>query len=713
VTSSTGDWFIGVDIGGTFTDVVLAAADGELHTRKTRTTPDDPVLGVADGVASLLEEIGVTGGDVHRVVHGTTLATNLVLEGKGARVAFAVTRGFRDLIRIPRNGGATAERAETLVSYEQPKSLVPPWMTVEIPERLNAAGVPLTPFQDTDAVRAARRILRLKPEAIAICLLHSYANPDHEARLAAACRSLAPDVPTFISSEIAPSMREYGRAVTTVVSAYVGPAMAGYLGRLSAALAELGITSPIHIMESSGGVMSIDQASRRAVHTVESGPAAGVISTQALCDPLQTDNLLSFDMGGTTAKCGVVWGGAAERKFEFYIGGVASRAGRHAGGFPIRIPVIDLAEVGSGGGSIAWIDPAGVLRVGPHSAGADPGPACYGLGGDQPTVTDASLLLGYLSPSRFAGGTMPLSVDHAEEAITRGIAAPLRISPVDAAAAIFEIVTADMAAAVRMMTIERGLDPRDFVLVSFGGSGPVHAAEIASTFGIEKVLVPAHAGVRSAVGLLSTDLSTDQVQACLQPLDTGDPRIIAETFAELEARARRDLDLPVGGWVSTDLRLLRMADVRFHGQAHDLTVPVPDGTLNRQAIDDITHAFLARYKEVYGVAGTGPTELVNCRLRAVLTVPKWSALTPDAAPRTRAARPSGQRMAWLESAGGQTTVATYEWDALQPGQYIKGPAVVDGTDATLLVPNDSRAIVDDWRNVVVTTTRNVRGRRRG
>jgi N-methylhydantoinase A len=705
---STGtEWFMGVDIGGTFTDIVLAAASGPLHAHKVRTTAGDPVQAVVAGAATLLEKAGVPGNQVGRVVHGTTLATNLVLEGKGARVAFATTAGFRDLIRIPRNGGATAERADTLVSYVQPESLVPPWMTIEVPERMNAAGVALIPLEEDDARRVAKRLVRLKPESIAICLLHSYTNPLHEVRLAAACQALAPDIPTYISSDIAPSMREYGRAVTTAVSAYVSPAMTGYLSRLAEALGRLGITCPVHIMESSGGVMSLEQASRRAVHTVESGPAAGVISTQALARPLQTDNLLSFDMGGTTAKCGIVRNGTAERKFEFYIGGVASWAGRHAGGFPIRIPVIDLAEIGSGGGSVAWIDPAGVLKVGPRSAGAEPGPACYGLGGEEPTVTDASLLLGYLSPSRFAGGSLPLSTGLAEAAIARHIAEPMGVGTIDAAAAIFELVTADMAAAVRMVTIERGLDPRDFVLVSFGGSGPVHAAEIAATFGIGQVLVPAHAGVRSAVGLLGSDLSTDQVQSCLQSLDDGDVGVVAATYAELESRARRDLDLPERPGPDEAAGrgpvLTRMADVRYRGQAHHLMVPVPDGPVGRETIDEIIHAFLVRYKEVYGINASGPTELVNCRLRAVLSVAKWDLGDRDAAPpRRRRPRPSGQRDAWFEAAGGMVPVATYQWEALRPGDSIDGPSVVDGPDATLVVPPGAVAALDQWGNLIVT-----------
>ena len=332
-------------------------------------------------------------------------------------------------------------------------------------------------------------------------------------------------------------------------------------------------------------------------------------------------------------------------------------------------------------------------------------------------------MLGYLSPSRFAGGTLPLSTELATAAVTRGIAGPLGLAPIDAAAAIFELVTADMAAAVRMVTIERGLDPREFVLVSFGGSGPVHAAGIAATFGIEKVLVPAHAGVRSAVGLLGSDLSTDQVQSCLQSLDDGDPGQVALTFDELERRARRDLDLPErppagAGHRAGEPVYTRLADVRFRGQAHHLMVPVPDGPIRRETIDEIIHAFVVRYKEVYGISTTGPTELVNCRLRAVLAVPKWTLADFDPTPlRRRRPRPNGRRAAWFDASGGLVPVSAYEWDDLDPGDHIDGPAVVDGSDATLLVPPGADAALDQWGNLVVTTTtgkksRSGRGARR-
>jgi N-methylhydantoinase A len=491
-------------------------------------------------------------------------------------------------------------------------------------------------------------------------------------------------------------MREYGRTVTTAVSAVVGPAMAAYLARLDDALRTLGLDCPVHVMESSGGVMPTASAQRRAAHTVESGPAAGVVATQALGRTLGVADLLSFDMGGTTAKCGVVRDGTAERQPEFYVGGGASGPDRHIGRYVIRMPAIALAEVGSGGGSIAWLDRAGALRVGPRSAGADPGPACYGLGGTRPTVTDANLLLGYLDADRFAGGTMRLSVDAAAAAVERDIAGPLGITVLEAAAAIHGFVNASMAAAVRMTTIQRGLDPRDFTLVGFGGSGPVHAVGLAATFDIARVVVPRQAGVRSAVGLLDTDLSTDQIQGCLQSLVDGDPAVVDATFAALEARARSELS---AGADDPAVRVARSADVRYHGQAHHLVVPVDPGPIDARAAGAIVARFEADYERTYGVRITGVPELVHCRVRAERTVHRAEDPSLAAGDR-RAATPSGSRQAWFDATG-PVEVPTYDWTALTPGLEVAGPAVIDGPDSSLVVPPAAVCGCDPHGNLVV------------
>lgn len=698
-------WFVGVDIGGTFTDVVLAAQDGDVRVGKVRTTPKDPVAGVVEGLAAVLEAAGVDGSAVGRVAHGTTLATNLVLEARGARIAFATTEGFGDLIRIPRGGGAIAERAETLVSYVQSRPFVDPAMTVEVPERMDARGEPVRELDEAGALRTARRLARLRPEAVAVCLLHSYANDRHEQRLADAWRGLRPEVPIYLSSEISPALREYGRATTTAIAAYVGPAMESYLERLGAGLATVGVRCPVHVMVSSGGVMGLAQVARRAVQTIESGPAAGVVSTQLLASLVGGRDLLSFDMGGTTAKCGLVRDGQAERSYELWVGGPASWSTRQGAALPVRIPVIDLAEVGAGGGSIAWVDDAGALRVGPRSAGADPGPACYGAGGTAPTVTDANVVLGYIDPDRFAGGALRLSTDLAHKAVD-SVAEPLSMSTVEAAAAVYEMVTSSMAGAVRMMTVERGLDPRDFVLVSFGGSGPVHVLRIAESFGIGEVVVPAHAGVRSAVGLLGTDLSTDQVQTCLTGSGTNDPGALAATFEQLGRRAAAELGLAevpavvaTGGEVA-GVGCRRMADVRYRGQAHQLVVGVPDGPFDDRMVDRVAAAFFEQYKALYGMGEPGPFEIVHCRLRLERAVPKWTAHPRPV--RRRAATTNRHRRAWFEEAGGLVSVPAFDWAALRPGDAFGGPAVVDGADATLVVTPRFEAAVDGWGNVVLS-----------
>ena len=595
------------------------------------------------------------------------------------------------------------------MSYRRPDPFVSPRLTFEVRERMSAEGQVITPFDERAAGRAARALAAVKPEAIAICFLHAYVNPLHEDRLAEACAKVCPDIPTYRSSQISPAMREYGRAVTTAVSAYVGPPMERYLKRLGNALVDLGVSAPIHVMESSGGVMTLEQAAQRAIRTIESGPAAGVVSTQILSGELGNSNLLSFDMGGTTAKCGIVRQGQAERRYEFFVGGVASWTGR-SGGMPIRIPVIDLAEVGAGGGSIAWLDSAGALQVGPQSAGAEPGPACYALGGIHPTVSDANLLLGYFDPKKFAAGTVGLSPQLASEAIQRFVAEPIGVTPLQAAAAIYEIVTASMAGAVRMMTIERGLDPRDFVLVSFGGSGPVHVARIASSFDIATVVVPAHAGVRSAVGLLGTDLSTDQVQSRLTVSREGAIEKIVSTYEILEERAARELGLAVApgiaasGGTGEGLRCIRMADVRYQGASTSGRRAGAPGPLDDRVLDRIAGAFFEQYKELYGVGEPGLTEIVNCRLRLERIVPKWSGgrrtgrREPEAVKATRI----GSRLAWFEEAGGQVTTPVYDWQALGPGSHLRGAALIDGPDSTVVIPPGWKAMMDVLGHIVLT-----------
>ncbi|MFI9561334.1 hydantoinase/oxoprolinase family protein [Nonomuraea endophytica] len=641
-------YVIAVDVGGTFTDVVRRGSDGRTVVAKVLSTHDDPVSGVTAGISRVLTDPS----EVTRVVHATTLATNAVLERKGARVAFVTTRGFRSVIPLGRYARVEEDRYD--LRFTPPPPPVAAEDCFEVAERVSSRGAVLTPL-DLDSVRrAAADIAARGITSAAVCLLHSYANPVHERQVAAILRESVPNV--AVSTEVWPEIREYERATTTIMSAYIGPLMSDYLSRLRGSLRELGIDAPVHVMDSAGGVISAELAARRAVATIESGPAAGVLAAAATGLPA----VISFDMGGTTAKACLVRDGVPELTREFHVGGKGSFGGRRAGtGVPIKTPAIDLAEVGAGGGSIAWVDAAGALRVGPRSAGSSPGPACYGLGGSDPTVTDANLVLGLLSSA-----SIPLSRAPAVKAMER-LAVPLGVSAEEAAEAVHEIVCASMASAVHVVTVQRGIDPRGFTLVAFGGAGPMHACRVAERFGITEVLVPAHCGVASAAGLLTAVPATERVRSALSAPDP------ARIFAELAEEAAHDLGLPL-----PELRVTRLADVRFAGQAHDLTVEWSDdpGTLSAR--------FFAKYTQVYGIAQQGATEYVSYRVRVT-----HEAETPepgDILAESPAAAPAS-RTVYL---GGPVEVPVHTRATFTT---LDGPAVIEDPEATIVVPPGWRA----------------------
>ncbi|MEU4831611.1 hydantoinase/oxoprolinase family protein [Streptosporangium sp. NPDC023615] len=695
---------IGVDVGGTFTDVVLRGPDGGITVAKCLSTHDDPADGIVTGVAAVLGRTDPS--RVTRVVHATTLATNAVLERRGARVAFVTTRGFRSMIPLGRYARVEEDRYD--LRFDPPAPPVAAGDCFEVPERVSGRGEVLEPLDEAAVARTGEEIARRGVTSVAVCLLHAYANPSHERRVAEIlCRSVPAVV---ISSDVWPELREYERATTTIMSAYVGPVMAGYLRRLAARLAGLGITAPVHVMDSSGGVMPAELAARRAVATIESGPAAGVLAAAASGHP----DVVSFDMGGTTAKTCVIRNGEPEITHEFHVGGKGSFGGRRAGtGVPIKTPAVDLAEVGAGGGSIAWVDAAGTLRAGPRSAGSSPGPACYGLGGDEPTVTDADLVLGYLDAVSFAGGTMPLFPDLAAEAVDRRLAGPLGVSRAEAAHAVHEIANASMGSAVHVVTVQRGIDPRGFVMVAFGGAGPMHAARVASRFGISTVVVPARCGVASAAGLLAGDLSAERVLSALD----ADPARVLTALAEAAAA---DLNVTLG---SPGVSVARSADVRLAGQAHDLTVPWSDSP------GELAGRFHARYRQVYGIEQRGPVEVLGYRARVTLSRAPASAgpagtgpvrtgsggeaddragdRTGDRAgeafvPPREPGAPGGprtRREAYFPETGGYTPVPVYTRADLRE---TAGPAIVEDAEATIVVPPGWTARLTGDLSVVLT-----------
>jgi len=661
---------IGVDVGGTFTDLIAAPEDGGgLIPVKTPSTPRAP----ADGVIAALDRfLAGRPGNASYLVHASTIGTNLFLGQMGLtlpRTALLCTEGFRDVLEIGRQ-----RRAELYnLFYERPRALVDRAHRIGIPERIEWTGHVVRPL-DEDSVRAAgRRFAAEGVEAVAIAFLHSYVNPAHERRAKALLQEILPEAVIVASCDVDPEYREYERTSTTVVNALLSPVVSRYLRHLAQRLPPPIAGAPLYAMQSSGGITTIEGAAAVPGAIIESGPAAGVVGVAALARSLGLSRALSFDMGGTTAKAGAVIDGRPEIVTEYEVGGVV-HAGRivRGSGYPVRSPFIDLAEVSAGGGTVAWVDGA-ALRCGPVSAGADPGPACYGLGGDRPTVTDAHLALGWLSPEGLLGGRMALSPNAAERALET-IAGPLGMEQIAAAAGILEVVNAQMARALRIVSLERGHDPREMVMVAFGGAGPMHAAALATDLGIQEVVIPPTPGLFSAVGLLAADLRCDRVEAVLRPLDRVDAAWLEARFRDLDAEARRAVQ---NGDGRRRVVVQRGLDLRYIGQSYELTVPGDVGVARA------AEAFRARHADIYGYApAQEPVEVVNARVTAfgiMPTLPLWAAPSGSRSsdvPRTRRAYFDRR---WTE-------VPVLARSAMAPGRDVAGPAIIEEGDATTVVP---------------------------
>jgi N-methylhydantoinase A len=680
---------IGVDVGGTFTDVVVQDGAGGQHAVKVLTTPADPLLGVRRGVKEALTQARIAAGDVSRVVHGTTLATNVILERRGARTAFVTTEGFGDLFRLGREARVEDDRYDLLFQPVRPP--LEHALTFEAPERMNAAGQPLTALDPAAAKDLAAEVARAQPESVAVCFLHSWANPAHEELMAEALRAALPQAYVAISSQVWPELREHERGMTTLLSAYVGPVMSQYLQRLYAMLREDGFGCPVYVMDSAGGVMSAEHAAERPIFTIESGGAAGVVAAGQLGTRYGLGQVLSFDMGGTTAKAGLVENGEPTITHHFEVSGKGSFGVLRAGsGLPVKTPVVDLAEVGAGGGSIAWVDGTGSLRVGPRSAGADPGPACYGRGGTEPTVTDANLVLGYLDPGGLADG-VHLDVSAAENALRTRVCEPLGMdSPVEAARAVRDIAVATMAAAIRVVTVQRGEDPREAVMVAFGGAGPMFAVDLARVFGMSRIAIPAVAGVGSAAGLLHADLSVEQVRTRVLAATAADFPTVTAIFEELSAAA-----LDAIGQDPSEVEWRYSIDMRYRGQAHQLPVPLSRDEL-AAGPDPVLAAFRAVYESAYGVAQNLAAEFVTYRVRAICPFDAdedaGDQLTSDSAPAT----PAGTRPATFAADDDFPAVPVYRRSDLRAGHRLVGPAFVEGPESTTLLPPGASLTVDSF-----------------
>lgn len=678
---------LAIDIGGTFTDATLIDEQtGEVSIAKVLTTPSDPSEGFMQAAARALQEGGVGAGEVRLVVHATTVATNAIIEGTIARSGFVTTDGFRDLLEIARQVRPTLYDTQ----FEKARPLVPRDRAVVVGERLGPKGEVLRPLEEETVREAAGVLRREQVESVAVCLLHAYVNPEHERRVGEILAEELPGVPVSLSSEVAPEIREYLRASTTVINAVIRPVVQRYLQRIERRLAEAGIEAKLLVMQSSGGIFGSDAAAARPVFMVESGPAAGVIASAHLGETLGRPDILSFDMGGTTAKVGLIQNGRPSVTKDYNVGGHAGAGigGMSLAGYPVRTPVVDLVEIGAGGGSIAWIDSGGLLRVGPRSAGADPGPVCYGRGGSEPTVTDANVVLGRLNPSYFLGGEMELDVDGARRAIEERCATPLRISVTEAANGIVEIANAAMVNALHLISVQRGYDPRDFVLVGFGGAGPVHANALARDAEMPTLLIPPSPGIFSATGLLTTDLERDAAVTIMRRLEQLDHGEVATIFARLEESGRAELEAEgVGG---ESIEFLRQVDVRYVGQSYELTIP---------AGDDLLERFHAEHERSYGFAAPAePVEVVSLRLTSVgrIEKPPLRHLQPGQTP-----EPKERRPVYFAEAGGYVDCPIYGRYDLPAGTSFAGPAIVEEFDSTTAVHPGFSVRVDDVGNLVI------------
>ena len=689
---------LGVDIGGTFTDIALIdEATGQIYTGKVSSTPQDPSGGFMEAVQRLLAKQQIAAQDVAYIVHGTTVATNAIIEGKVAPTGFITTEGFRDMLEIARQIRPTLYDLQ----FEKPRPLVPRHHCFGVPERLDASGAELTPL-DEDALRQVASKLRAEGvESIAVCFLHAYANPTHERRAGEIIAEVFPEAVVSLSAEVAPEFREYLRASTTVINSCIRPVVARYLQRIEDRLAQAGIAAELLVMQSSGGVYTFAAARQKPVYMVESGPAAGVIAAAHLGQARGYDQVISFDMGGTTAKAGLIQGGAPSVTKDYEVGTTAqSGVGATRGaGYPIRTPVIDLVEIGAGGGSIAWVDPGGILRVGPQSAGADPGPVCYGQGGTQPTVTDANLVLGRLNPSYFLGGEIALDPAAAQRAIEQHCAQPLGMDLVEAAHGIVEIANTAMVNALRLVSVQRGYDPRDFALVAFGGAGPAHANRLAALTEIPVAIIPQSPGTASALGLLVTDLKHDYATTLIQRLDQVAPQALEQTFRELEAQGRETLGREGMAEAAMDFR--RQADLRYVGQSHELTLPLTTEALGPAQLAQLLEQFHRTHDRAYGFSAPGEdVELVSVRLSAIGQIAK-----PALAPLAEAAEEAtakGQRPVYFAESEGFVDCPVYDRYALGAGAVVQGPAIVEEIDSTTVVHPRYQVRVDEVGQMVLT-----------
>ncbi len=667
---------VGLDIGGTFTDVVLEGAGSRLTT-KVLTTLDDPSLGCMKGLDEVLAEGAISPDDIGVIIHGTTLATNAIIERKGATTSLVTTEGFRDTIEM----GTEGRPEQYDINIVKPEPLVPRRRRFTVPERLNARGEALVPLTEDSLETMLSALDAANTESVAVAFVHAYVNPVHEIMVRDYIRSRRSDWSISISSEVSPEFREFERFSTTCANAYVQPGMARYLEKFESRLKEAGYGGPLLLMLSSGGLTTVETAMKFPVRLVESGPAGGAIFAGEIAKSNNMDKVVSFDMGGTTAKICLVDGGRAQSSRRFEVARVYRF--RKDSGIPLRIPVIEMVEIGAGGGSIAWMDELGRISVGPQSAGSSPGPACYGQGATEPTITDANLLLGSIDPDNFAGGKLKLDSEAAASAIEKTIGTPMNVPPADAAFGVTETVCENMASAARVHAIESGKNVDDRTLIAFGGGAPLHACRLAEKLGISKILIPRNAGVGSAVGFLRAPVSYEVVRTFYQQMESFEAGQVNHALKEMQDEAEGYVRL--GGGPASGLDVRRQAYMRYCGQGHDIVVDVPDGVFGEDAGNTLKDLFDERYAEVFGRNMKG---IVDAEVVA-WSVTVSTASRPDdvaAGAFSSASGPKPEcRKAFDPATLGLTDHAVYVRDELPPDTEVAGPAIIVEDETSTLV----------------------------
>lgn len=691
------DLRVGIDIGGTFTDIVFVDGVGNRYSGKTLTTYPDPSVGVLKGLDEQLGKYSFSYNDIKVIIHGTTLVVNALIERKGEKTALITTEGFRDQLEI-----GNENRYDLYDLFlDKPVPLVPRSLRFTVTERILADGTVLQPLKEDEAREILIKLKEIGVEAVAVCFLHSYKNASHETKILQIARDVAPNLHVSISSEICPEIREYQRTSTTVANAYVQPLVERYLRTLEKELQKRGFSGQFHMMLSSGGTCTIETACRFPIRILESGPVGGTIAGAFYSAQCDLSRVLVFDMGGTTAKASLVDNSVPVITNEFEVG--REHRFMKGSGISVRVPVVELIEIGAGGGSIAYVDRMGLLKVGPESASSEPGPVCYGRGGTMPTVTDADLVLGYLNPDFFLGGEMRLHVEAAHRAIQEKIAEPLGLDVVEAAWGIHSIVNENMASATRIHVVEKGRDVRNYTLFAVGGAGPVHACNVANILNMARIIVPSGAGVCSSFGFLASPFSFEFVHSYPGRLDQMDWESVMYLLREMEEKGIHILSR--SGVQVTDISIARSCDMRYVGQTYEIQVPLPNGDLNAQSIERIVKNFKSRYQELYTESHMDvPLEVLSWRVVVRGPAPEIS-LSAAGEEVARYVSPKNERQVYFGEYSSYQPTPVYDRTELLPGVLIHGPAIIEERESTVVVTPGFNVTVDRFLNLIIEKRR--------